>query len=266
MIGFTLLSLVGFAINIMLLVMMYRMYRMVEFHVPEEKRREVKALRIGKELFYLLPLFMVMTTPAESAVTPTKPRVAVSNFQDNGSVSRCTVNWNDRHVLGNDFRDQITTELSKTGNYSIYERKNLKTMHGEEHDLINAEAANKPTKNKFKAAQYSITGAITAFELCDTGGGLSVDLGSLVGLSGLGVGADASKARVVLNMRIINVESGEVMKSWEAEGTASAVGFKASASTFSGMRVGSNAFKNTPLGKAAQEAIKNAVEEVVKTI
>ena len=133
----------------------------------------------------LFNTFVIFSTVAcFSHVAYGKTRIAVSAFEDkSGSQSSCNKGFFREFLgdkLGTGFKDQLITELAKTGRFQIVERDNLRKMYTEEHELINADHSTKPKKNKFKAAEYSIVGAITSFELCQSNVGGDLDVGSLL--------------------------------------------------------------------------------------
>lgn len=193
-----------------------------------------------------------------------KTRVAISKFKDKTGNGRCNLSfWGNR--LSQGFRDQIATALMKSRKVNVVERENLKNMYNEEHGLINADTSTLPTKNRFKAAHYSITGAVTQFELCSGGLKGKVDVGSLIGIknSGLKVGAGRASAKVAIDMRIIDTETGEVVMSFESTGKSSKVGFDIDGD-YKGANFSSDAFRSSPIGKATKIAIKKAVKKIVK--
>jgi curli biogenesis system outer membrane secretion channel CsgG len=146
------------------------------------------------------------------------------------------------------------------------ERKNIEQVYDQEHKLINADPKTALQKNKFKIAQYSIMGNVTAFELCAEGVGGEIDVGNLIGLGSFEVGLKKQNARAVINVRIVNATTGEVLHSFVSEGTANSVSGSLNVESLRNLRLNSAAFQNTPLGKAAQEALQNAATEIGKRI
>jgi curli biogenesis system outer membrane secretion channel CsgG len=211
--------------------------------------------------FYLIFIALLMVEVASAA----KTRLSVTEFEDKSGSGRCHAHW--YYNIGSGMQDQLISELSKIGRYSIQERATLKKMYEGEHQLINSKKKSLPKKNQFEAAQYTIVAAITGFELCGSGTGAGVGLsGESLGLPGfIRIGGKSEKAKVVVDLRIISVESGEVLKSFAVEGTASAVGFKVGADV-KGVEFGGEGFDNTPIGEATRKAIQAAVETIQKTI
>lgn len=191
-----------------------------------------------------------------------KTRISVSTFSDKSGTSRCAIRWWGRR-LGSGFQDQMISALVEKGRFDVQERGNLKTMYNEEHNLINSDSSAAPRKNRFKAAHYSITGAVTSFEMCSEGGGSKLNVGKLLGFntSKLKVGGKVQKATVVLDIRVVDVEQGSVIVAFKSEGKASSTKFDVNGS-IKGAEFGSDAFKNSPIGEASREAIDKAVKKI----
>ncbi len=210
-----------------------------------------------------------VTATAAAAVKPT--RISVTRFEDKHARSCDEFVWFDYDTLGSGMQDQLITELSKTDKYAIQERAELESVYVNEHELINANKKFAPKKNKFRAAQYTIVGAITGFEYCHKGKARKVNVGALLDrvtnglVPDLEVERSKRSAKVILDMRIINVETGEVVKSFAAEGKIDRSDLQISGDAV-GVAFGSDDFEKTPLGEAAREAIKNAVQFVITTI
>jgi len=92
-------------------------------------------------------------------------------------------------------------------------------------------------------------------------------VGGLFGFAGsnLKVGAKTQSAKVVLDLRVIEVATGRVMKSVRAEGSASGVALDAEGD-IKDAGFDSDVYKNTPIGEAGREAIKNAVAKLSRVI
>ncbi|MEO0337170.1 MAG: CsgG/HfaB family protein, partial [Pseudomonadota bacterium] len=205
-------------------------------------------------------LFLVFATVLSFQVVA-KTRLAISTFENKtgSSGGSCKFSYRRFRSLGKGLKDQLTTWLVKTRRFSVQERENLKKMYNEEHKLVNSNKRYAPKANQFKAAHYSITGAITKFEMCDSDMGGDVDVGGLFGLknAGLEVGASRTTAKVGLDIRIVDVETGEVLSAFAVSGKASSTGVSVDGD-IKGADFGTEAFKNTPLGEATDKAVKKA--------
>lgn len=208
----------------------------------------------------------ILITCSLSSTAVAKTRVAVSKFDNKAGSGRCYLGFFGSN-LGSGFTDQIITSLVNTGKYEIVERDNLKKMYNEEHKLVNADHSTLPQGNKFKAAHYSITGAVTSFELCNSKVGGNVDVGGLLGMknSGLKVGGSKASAKVVIDLRVVDVESGTVVTSLRSEGSSSAADIDLKGNV-KGAGFGTNAFYSSPIGEATREAIDDAVKKLVTSL
>jgi len=195
-----------------------------------------------------------------------KTRVAVTELEDKSGSGRCSVSW--LNNVGFGLTEQLLTELSKVDRYALQERVVIEKIYNTEHKLINAKKTSLPKKNQFLTAEYSIVGAVTSFELCAEDNGAEVGLdGGWVGVPGIGlkVGAKKEQARVAMDIRIVKVETGEIVKSFTTEGTSDATGFKLGADVRA-IDFNMNKLKSTPLGEASRKAIQAAVEKINKAI
>jgi len=72
-----------------------------------------------------------------------------------------------------------------------------------------------------------------------------------------------SQARVAINVKVYDVESGEVVCSVKTDGTASAGG-AGGAVNYKHIAFGGDVFFRTPLGRATEEAIADAVSRILR--
>ena len=200
-------------------------------------------------------------------IADAKTRVAVSSFKNKSGSSRCSIRWFSYNNLGSGMADQLITALSDTNKFDIQERENLQKMYNQEHQLINADKSSLPEANKFRSAHYSIVGSITSFEMCESGGKAKLNVGKLIGLKSdrLKVGAKKSNAKVVLDLRVIDVTKGNVLKSVRAEGSVSSTDFDVDGSV-KGAGFDTGAFQRSPVGEATRKAIQNAVDQIVSVV
>jgi curli biogenesis system outer membrane secretion channel CsgG len=160
-----------------------------------------------------------------------------------------------------EFSDAINEKLIKkfldTGRFVVLERDALDALLKEKE--IKEESTGQSQKGKIVAAQSLVAGKVTDFSLDNKGAGAGVSVG------GVRVGGSVQQAMCKINVRIINVDTSEVVMSETDSGTAAAGGL-----TFSGS-IGSTfsdfaAFEKSPLGKAVTTAIDKVVERCVKKL
>jgi curli biogenesis system outer membrane secretion channel CsgG len=176
-----------------------------------------------------------------------KKTVAVSRFENKS-------NWRGQWALDSGMADQLTEALVQSEKFVVLERQTLEDVLAEQDLAASGRAAKSKTARtgKIIPAQILLTGAITEFEHSSAGGrgGLKVGKFRLGGKGGV--------AHVGLIIRLIDTTTGQVLDSQRVEGKAKSggLGFDISVKDVS---FGSGGFKKTPLGKATQQAIDNAV-------
>ena len=178
------------------------------------------------------------TVPAAGAPTPSqeKVRIAVMNFENNSQWHW----WGDR--LGEAAADELVTQLFKTGKYSVVERSQINAVLAEQ-DFGQSGRVN-PSQaadiGRILGVQVILTGSITKFALDEKGGGFGR------------VGVRYSEAETNLDVRLINVNTAEILFADESEGTV----------RLGGIRVGGiSAYQDFDAGVAA-ESLRPAVEKM----
>lgn len=182
-----------------------------------------------------------------------KPVVAVLVFENRSGFRG---KWN----LGDGMADLLVTHLLDSGRFTVIERRQLEAMISEirmqDADLFRPEG--RAAAGRLKNAQYLVRGVVTDFTVTGDGSGWFAKDGKSVKLMG-------SSARVGINLMILEVETGEVLGSVEADGSAGAFGI-GGAAKYQDLAFGSEAFFRTPLGKAAGAAMREAIVKIQRTI
>jgi curli biogenesis system outer membrane secretion channel CsgG len=158
--------------------------------------------------------------------------------------------------------EMLTTALTKSERFVVLERAALDKVTAEQ-DLgasgrVNPEFA--PQVGKVTGAQAIITGDITRFSYTQSSLGGS---GSI--LRGLGAKVEKTNAQVGIDLRIIDTETGEVLLSQSADGSASMSNVSATL-TRGSHDFSSAVAENTPLGKATRQALERIVSAVSNTM
>jgi curli biogenesis system outer membrane secretion channel CsgG len=111
--------------------------------------------------------------------------------------------------------DMMTTELYNSGLFSLMERERLDYVAAEiqlgQSGLVDSATA--PEVGKIKAAQYTMTGAVTQYRYNAGGGAIPIP-----GIGGGGLGSKT--ALVVLDIRMIDNTTGEVVYAASESGRA----------------------------------------------
>lgn len=201
----------------------------------------------------LLTLFSTTFGPLAQAAT-LKKIVAVSRFENKTS-------WRGQVSIDDGLADQLTDALMQSGQFVVMERQSLKDVVAEQ-DLANSGRVQKAASaetGKLVAAQILIKGTITEFESSSSGSE------SGVGIGGFKIGNKKDEAHVGLIIRLIDSTTGEVLASQRVEGKAKAGGVKLGVSA-GGAQFGTSGFDKTPMGKAVQMAIDDAVAKITEKL
>lgn len=159
----------------------------------------------------------------------------------------------------------LTDILINDGRFVVVERQALSSVQTEQ-QLGSGGSARSETAAQSGAltgASLLIKGAITKYNPNAGGGGLSVG-GMPSGVFGAGAGVRTKKTTVSISLRLIDTTTGQVIATVNADGSAS--GQQADAGLVNnnnGSTIGANAFRETAVGKAVQDAILKAVNQIV---
>jgi curli biogenesis system outer membrane secretion channel CsgG len=177
---------------------------------------------------------------ATAAHAQNRPRIAVLGF-DNNTSSRV---WGDR--LGEAAADELTTQLVKTGDFSVLERAQIQKILDEQ--LAGQSGAIDPATaakvGKLIGIQFALVGSITQFSIDEKSGGIGR------------FSASYSQAESMLDVRVVDVSTGEILVVAEGQGIK---------------RFGGAAFKDINLQRnfdagVAQEALRPAVESAIAAL
>ena len=224
------------------------------------------AMMILKRVFVPLAIFSLFIAagcktvgPASGRTSPyrssrvMKPVVAVSDFEN---LANGQAQWN----LGKGMADVLVTQLLDTDRVIVLERKDLKDVLSEivlqGGDLFRKEG--KVDRGRLKNAKYLVRGVVTDFTETNESSGW-------FGISWLRILGRGSQARVAINIKVSDVESGEIVSSVKAAKTVSAGGVGAEG-RYKNMTFGGDAFFRTPLGKATDGAIHLALRQILREL
>lgn len=180
-----------------------------------------------------------------------KPVVAVTTFRNETGFSG---QWE----LGRGIPDLLVAELLQTKRVVVVDRQNLPEVVGEitrqGNELFRKEDG--VTRGRLKNARFLIRGVITDFT--QTGNATGWFRSSKVE-----AGIWGARAVVMINLTIIDVESGEVLCAVPAEGSAYA-SFQWARFNYKDVSFGGDAFFKTPIGVATRKAIQQAMCEIMR--
>jgi curli biogenesis system outer membrane secretion channel CsgG len=192
-----------------------------------------------------------------------KKRVAIFDF-DFGAVHHW---WTGEWDIGKGISDMIVTNLVRDGTYSVIERKQLDRIL-QEQNFSNSDRVNPATAakiGKVLGVNAIIIGTITQFgaetRKTDVGG-----VTSRIGLGALGkVGTSKSKASVVLDARMVNTETAEIMAVASGKGESKRGGVNllgAGAGSAGGIDMNSSNFRETIIGEATRQAVDELTRQL----
>ena len=206
---------------------------------------------------------------AQDTAPAAKKRVAIHNFEY-GTVQRW---WEGNWDVGKGVSDLIVTQLVKDGTYSVVERKLLDDILKEQ-EFSNSERADPKTAariGKVLGVNAIIVGSITRFGFDDKSFKLGAVGGSIGGFGLGGFGKKKSKAIVVVDARIVDTTTGEILAVATGKGESkrdsfSGFGGGGGRGGFgaAGIDMGSSNFQNTILGEATRKSIEALCVELIK--
>lgn len=155
----------------------------------------------------------------------------------------------------------LTTTLMETRRFVVLERQQAQAVLAEQDfgasGRVNQQTA--PGQGGVIGAQAMITGDITGYAYTQQAlGGNALNL-----VKGVTASASRLNARVVIDLRLVDATTGEVLASAAGTGNASATGV-ASEITRGDRHLGTSGAWSSPLGEASREAITRAVRAIVE--
>lgn len=216
--------------------------------------------RIGyiSAILLLVPLLCGCATFSRETLPPlpknaVRPVVAVTEFDNESGFPG---QWH----LGRGMADLLVAELIAVDRFVVVDRRHLSDVIGEitrqSRDLFRKEGS--VQKGRLKNAKYLVRGVITDFTQT---GGSSAWFQNTSG----GAGVSGSKALVMIALTVTDVETGEIVSCVRAGGSAKASS-KWANFDYRKTAFGGEIFYRTPIGRATQEAINNAVIMLVRDI
>ena len=202
-------------------------------------------LRSHRCTVLLLSAFFIA---ALSGVASAKMRIAVLEFQNNATEAKEVTEGVRRGIT-----DMLTTELVKTGAFTVYERSRIEAVAKEQ--KLSASGLVDPTTavslGRLVGVEAIVTGAITEFSTKTSGG--FIPLG---GFTGVAVGS--STAKVALDLRVVRVQTGEVVSVVRETGTADR--------SAGGVMISGLAFGEGESGGILSAATYNAIQKIAQRL
>lgn len=211
-------------------------------------------------------IFVLCLFPLIGFAKKVDPRVAVQEIQDRsaGGSDSCSF-YSIWSSPGGAVREILTDELMKSDGITLVERESISNIYENEINHKNLASPSVVKKKKFIAANLAIAGVISEFEWCTSGKEQEIDIGNLLGVGELSVTNKSSKAHVAVDLRLIDVETGKILKTFKGQGRVDDSGFAINTDAF-GVRLSKEAFEKTPLGQATRSAAADAATQIVAAI
>lgn len=183
------------------------------------------------------------------AIAKEKPRIGVLRFTNTTNAG-----WWGR-TAGRDLQDMLIAELASMKTFRVLERKELSAVLGEQ-NLGASGRISKSTRTKIgniTGAKYLVAATVSAFEESTGGEGAGFSF------QGIRVGGKRGKAYIAVDLKVIDVETGEIADARTVEGSSKSSGlrFGLSRGGFSGDL---DQYKKTPAGKAIRACVMEISE------
>lgn len=202
-----------------------------------------------KKIIYSFIVILLFTQINYGA---SKKIVGVLEFEDYSG-------WN---TTGEGIADMLVTELVKTNKFVMVERKKLAQVMKEQglqlSGAVSPETAVKV--GKLLGLNYMLTGGVTEFGIKKSKLGAG-NLGRIAPFGG-DIETKTDTARVAIDVRLVEIPTGQIVIAEKAEGEESSTGVSIDLSIAPSLDFGKDGFDQTIIGKAC----RSAVGKVVKTI
>jgi curli biogenesis system outer membrane secretion channel CsgG len=197
----------------------------------------------------LLCMIVLCAVSSISFAASDKPRMAVMRFTNNTHASW----W--RSGTGSELSDMLTNELASTKKFRLVERREIDNVINElrfgESGLVDPSTRSK--LGKIKGAQYLVTATVTSFDENTS------KKGSGINFMGIGLGGSAAKAYIAVDLKVVDVETSEVIDTRTIEATSESTSHSISGS-FMGIGGHAENEEKTPAGKAIRACVINIAD------
>jgi curli biogenesis system outer membrane secretion channel CsgG len=200
-------------------------------------------------------IFIVVTLSLLAGVlagdlTGLKKRIAVINFEDKSGYG---------HNIGSGIADMLVTSLVESDKFMVIERAELEEVMKEQAlgmtGAITPQSAAKV--GQLLGVETIVTGSISEF------GDKQKKVGGGLGSLGASLGLKKTSARVAVDIRLINVNTGEITMAKSAVGEDNSTGLDRAGFADIDFH-NSSTWDNTQLGKASRKAINECVEHITE--
>lgn len=182
-----------------------------------------------------------------------KKRVAVVEFEDAARYG---------NNIGNGLSDMLVTALVESDKFIVIERNELDQVMKEQglgmSGAVTPQSAAKV--GQLLGVELIITGSVSEFGTKENKIG-----GALSNLSGFNLGVSTETARSVVDIRLVNTSTGEIIAAKKAEGEESSKSLDNVGVSGINFR-NSSTWDKTILGKAARQSVEKCVEVITESM
>lgn len=180
-----------------------------------------------------------------------KKKIAVLGLDDGSIQDRW---WGNDFSPGSGLSDMLVTALVNGKKFTVYEREQIQAVMNELGFQASGMVDESSAKQLGKTAgvDYLVTGKVTEFTIREEKiGGKGLKLGGLKGAS-----VSTTKASCGLDVRVIDVETGEVVAAVSAVGKEDKKGVSVDLKNLGELSMDSEDFQNSLLGIASRKAVE----------
>lgn len=203
---------------------------------------------LRKQFLGTLTLALLLSTFSLEAQL--KKRIAVARFED-----RSGSGWN--HI-GTGVSDMLVTALVKGGKFMVLERQEMEKIVQEQQfsnsSMVTPETATKV--GKILGVELFVIGSVSEFGTKQSNIGGNVPL--------FGGGLSTKKARAVVDIRLVNVTTGEIIAAEKEEGEESSTGISVRYESIDFSNT--NSWDDTDVGKATRQAVDGCVKLITENM
>lgn len=198
---------------------------------------------------FALSVFATVLLSAAAFAESEKPRIAVMRFTNSTNAHW----W--RSGTGSELSDMLTNELASGKKFRLVERREIEKVVNElrfgESGLV--DPSTKSKLGKIKGAKYLVMATVSSFEegAEKSGKGLS--------FMGFGLDTSSAKAYVAVDLKVVDVETSEIVETKTIEGKSESSS-KGISGSIMGVGGRTQAEQKTPVGKAIRACVINIAE------
>jgi curli biogenesis system outer membrane secretion channel CsgG len=216
--------------------------------------------------------------PAASVATSSTPavgrkkRIAIFDFDYATVQSASSAYFGSNVDVGKGISDLLVRDLVKDGTYSVIERKAMAKILAEQ-NFSNSDRADPNSAAKIGrllGVDAIIVGSVTQFGNDNKNTNVGGGGGGWTGFGGMHLGKSKSKAVVVLDARMVNIDTAEIMgvATGKGESTRESTSVGGAGSNWhgfgaGGVDFGSSDFQQTIIGEAINSAVTQMAGELV---